>query len=185
MADVLIPIADGSEELEAVSIIDILRRARISVTVASVNGLQITASRGTKIVADKFIDDCLTVQYDLIALPGGMPGAEHLRDSKALAILLKRQWQEGRLYAAICAAPAIVLQHHGLLASRRATCAPGYGGQIEHLVPAEARVVVDGTCVTSVGAGTAIEFTLKLVELLCDEQIARSIAQHIHFAQPT
>ena len=185
MADVLIPIADGSEELEAVSIIDILRRARISVTVASVNGLQITASRGTKIVADKFIDDCLTVQYDLIALPGGMPGAEHLRDSKALAILLKRQWQEGRLYAAICAAPAIVLQHHGLLAGHRATCAPGYGGQIEHLVPAEARVVVDGTCVTSVGAGTAIEFALKLVELLCDEQIARSIAQHIHFAQPT
>jgi protein deglycase len=185
MAKVLVPIADGSEELEAISIIDILRRARLSVTVASVDALQVTASRGTRLVADKLIGDCLAFSYDLIALPGGMPGSEHLRDSEGLTALLTRQQQRGGLYAAICAAPAIVLQHHGLLAGRRATCAPGFGEQIDHLVPPEARVVVDGDCITSVGAGTAIEFALKLVELLRDQQAAQSIAQQIHFVPPT
>jgi 4-methyl-5(b-hydroxyethyl)-thiazole monophosphate biosynthesis len=183
MPEVLVPIANGSEELEAVSIIDILRRAGASVTIASVHERQITASRGTKLVADKLISECVDNTYDLIALPGGMPGAEHLRDSEDLEKLLKRQQQEGRLYAAICASPVVVLHHHGLLAGRRATCAPGYGERLENLVSPKARVVVDGPCVTSVAAGTAIEFALKLVELLYDQEKARSLAQHIRFTQ--
>jgi len=176
---VLVPIANGTEEIEAVCIIDVLRRAGASVTVASVDTLQVTASRGVKLVADRLIADCVNETYDLIALPGGMPGAEHLRDSKDLEKLLKVQQQKGRFYAAICASPAVVLQHHGLLERRRATCHPSFIHQLENTDAVETQVVMDGTCITSRGPGTAIEFALKLVELLYDQQKAKEIAQHM------
>ena len=176
---VLVPIANGTEEIEAVCIIDVLRRAGASVTVASVDKLQVTASRGVKLVADKLIADCINDVYDLIVLPGGMPGAEHLRDSKVLEKILKRQQREGRLYAAICASPAIVLKHHGLLDRRQATCHPNFTNQLNTQDAVEKRVVVDGTCITSRGPGTALEFTLKLVELLYDKQKAKEIAQQM------
>ena len=104
---VLVPISDGIEELEAIGIIDTLRRADVDVTVASVDELQITASCGTKIVADKLIEECANEQYDLIALPGGLPGAEHLRDSQILTSLLKKQAEKGKYYDAICASPTV------------------------------------------------------------------------------
>jgi 4-methyl-5(b-hydroxyethyl)-thiazole monophosphate biosynthesis len=169
----LVPIADGSEEIEAVCIIDTLRRADVEVTVASVTGeRQITASRKTKITADALIEDCVAETYDLIALPGGMPGAEHLRDSDALFDLVKAQRDAGRLYAAICASPAVAFLPHGLLEGRTATCFPTYRSRLEDAEEVEAgddRVVVDGNLVTSQGPGTAIEFALKLVELLFDD----------------
>ncbi len=173
---VLVPIADGSEELEAVCIIDVLRRAGANVIVASVDGLQITASRGVKLVADQLIANCMNDNYDLVALPGGMPGAEHLRDSKELERILKRHCEEGRLYAAICASPAVVLQHHGLLAQRRATCHPSRIDHLENTEAVDSPVVVDGNCITSQGPGTAIEFSLKLVEMLYDKQKANDVA---------
>ena len=175
----LVPIADGTEEIEAVCIIDVLRRAGVSVTVASVDQLQVTASRGTKLVADRPIGECVDETYDLVALPGGMPAVEHLRDSKDLETILKRQRREGRLYAAICAAPVVVLQHHGLLEGRRATCHPDFAGQLRDAAEVKNRVVVDGPCVTSRGAGTALEFALKLVERLYDEQEAQKIAERM------
>ena len=174
---VLVPIANGSEEIEAVCLIDVLRRAGASVTVASVNELQVTASRGVKLVADQLIAECVNDTYDLIALPGGMPGATNLRDSKELEGMLKRQHREGRLYAAICASPAVVLQHHGLLSRRRATCYPSFANQLENAEVSGARVVVDGMCATSRGPGTAVEFALKLVELLYGEEKAGEIAK--------
>ena len=176
---VLVPIANGTEEIEAVCIIDVLRRAGAAVTVASVQTLQVTASRGTKLVADRLISTCRDETYDLIVLPGGMPGVEHLRDSKELAAMLKRQKRDGRLYAAICAAPVVVLQHYGLLTGRRATCHPDFAHQLENDEVVEHRVVVDGQCVTSRGPGTAIEFALKLVELLYGEHEAQEIGQHM------
>jgi 4-methyl-5(b-hydroxyethyl)-thiazole monophosphate biosynthesis len=174
---VLVPIADGSEEIEAVCIIDVLRRAGARVTVASVHQLQVEASRGVKIVADKLIDDCTETEYDLIALPGGIPGAEHLRDSEELTRLLKKQKKEGKLYAAICASPAVVLQHHGLLASLNATCHPFFAGDIKNSDSIESRVVVDGNCITSQGPGTAIEFALKLVEVLFGKEMKDKVAE--------
>ena len=174
---VLVAIADGIEEIEAVCIIDVLRRAGADVTVASVNDLQITASRGVKITADKLISDCRDNTYDLIALPGGIPGAEHLRDSKELKILLMKQQQEGRLYAAICASPAVVLQHHDLLGERKATCHPYCSDQIKNKTSIKERVVVDNNCITSRGPGTALDFAIKLVEMLYNEQKAVDIAQ--------
>jgi len=172
---VLVPIADGSEEIEATCIIDTLRRAGADVTVASVAGRQVTASRGVKIVADAVITDCMDQTYDCIALPGGMPGAEHLRDSAPLITLLKKQKQAGRLYAAICASPAVALMPHGLLDGVRATCYPSLQGQLDAANASDDRVVVDGNCVTSQGPGTAIEFALKLVELLFGPRKAKEV----------
>jgi 4-methyl-5(b-hydroxyethyl)-thiazole monophosphate biosynthesis len=174
---VLVPIADGTEEIEAVCIIDVLRRAGAAVTVASTGELQVTASRGVKLIADKLIGDCMDETYDLVVLPGGMPGAAHLRDSKDLESILTQQKNQGRLYGAICAAPAIVLQHHGLLGQRQATCHPGFVSYLENMESVESRVVVDGNCVTSRGPGTALEFALKLVELLYGDEKAREVAE--------
>ncbi len=174
---VLVPIADGCEEIETACIVDVLRRAEADVTVASVGELQVTASRGMKLVADKLISECVNDSYDLIVLPGGMPGAENLRDSKELVAMLKRQQQEEKLYAAICASPAVVLNHHGLLAQRKATAYPGFAEQFENTEAIDSRVVVDGNCITSRGPGTAMEFALKLVEILYGEQKATEIAQ--------
>ena len=164
---VLVPIADGTEELEAVAVIDILRRAGAEVTIASVsNALSVKCSRGIVLSADRLISECLSNEYDLVALPGGIPGVEHLRDSKELIQILKKQNAQGKLYGAICAAPAVVLQPHGLLENKLATCHPGFADQLKNRDPSKSRVVSDGNCITSRGAGTAIDFALALVEKL-------------------
>ena len=167
----LVPIADGSEEIEAVTIIDVLRRAGVEVTVASVGvgkTKQITAARGTNIVADSFIADCADKAWDLIAIPGGTEGADHLAASEILDQLLRSQAQQGKFYAAICAAPAVVLGSKGLLADKTAASDPRcYQSLIAKEVDTESRVVVDGNCITSQGPGTAIDFALELVEQLC------------------
>lgn len=173
---VLVPIADGTEEMEAVTVIDVLRRAGVEVTVASVGTREITASRGVKLTADVLIDQCAGRDYDGIVLPGGMPGAEHLRDSKPLTELLKRQKEKGKLYAAICAAPVVVLLAHGLLPDK-ATCYPSFADRLKDPKMAKQRVVVDGRCVTSGGPGTALEFALELVRQLLGEQKAAQVAE--------
>lgn len=173
--DVLVAIADGTEELEAVTIIDVLRRAEADVTVASVGGKQVTASRGVNLVADAVISDCVGTVYDLIVLPGGMPGAEHLRDSGELTKMLKDQAASGRLYGAICASPAVVLKPHGLLGNKKATCYPSLLSELDNAQ--QEKVVVDGNCITSQGPATALEFSLKLVELLLGKQKANEVAQ--------
>jgi len=174
---VLVPIADGTEEIEAVCIIDTLRRAGADVTVASVGQREVTASRGVKLLADARLSDCLNETYDCIALPGGMPGAEHLRDSRDLIGKLKEQKAAGRLYAAICASPAVVLQSHSLLENTRATCYPSMLNQLNPAYASDDRIVVDGNCITGQGPAMAIEFALKLVELLFSPDKAKEIAK--------
>ncbi len=173
---VLVPIADGTEEIEAVTIIDVLRRAEAEVTVASVGALQVTASRGVKLVADCLIAACKGRDFDLIVLPGGMPGAAHLRDNPVLKELLLRQRNAQRWYGAICAAPAVVLEPHGLLAERQATCHPNHVQGLSDPSAVASPVVVDGNCVTSRGPGTAMAFALKLVELLFGKERMEAVA---------
>ena len=179
---VLVPVADGSEEVEAVTIIDILRRAGADVTVASVDVLQITTSRNVRIIADCLIGECINEEYDLVALPGGIPGAEHLRDSQDLTDILHKQHKSGRLYGAICASPAVVLHYHGLLKSRCATTHPYFVELLDNRVCVESRVVVDGNCVTSRGVGTALEFALQLVELLYGRKTRNEVADPLVIA---
>ncbi len=176
-AQILVPIADGSEEIEAVTIIDVLRRAGAEVTVASVDGLTITASRGVRITADRLIGDCLKHDFDMIVLPGGIPGAEHLRDSAALKHILERHVRGQRWIGAICAAPSVVLAHHGQLEGTKATCHPWFSDRLEPALLSTAPVVVDGRVVTSQGPGTAMVFALKLVELLFGHRRAQQVAE--------
>ena len=180
MTKVLVPIADGTEEMEAVIVIDVLRRAQVDVCVASVmpERMEITASRGVRITADRLLEDCTGEVWDMIVLPGGMPGATHLHDSPSLLRLLQDQVAAERWLAAICAAPAVVLGRHGLIPHASATCYPSYQEELSQRVKAvsQERVVVDNTLITSQGPGTAVEFALRLVEVLCGQNRSSEVA---------
>ncbi len=174
---VLVPVAQGVEEMEAITIIDVLRRANANVIVASVDQIMIKASKGIEFKADCLIQTCINDEFDLIALPGGIPGAENLRDSKELESLLKKQAKQEKYYAAICASPAVVLHHHGLITPGKVTCFPAFSNIIDNGNTLEVNVAVDGNCITSRGAGTACEFALKLVELLYSEDKRKEVEQ--------
>jgi len=175
MPKVLVPVANGSESLETVAIVNVLRRAGIAVTIASIeHDLTITGTREVKLTADAHLDDVVSQDWDAIVLPGGGPGAEALSKSKTLVERLRKQRDGRKLYAAICAAPALVLGRHGLLEGKRATGYPGIEGIPRRV---EEPVVVDGHCVTSQGPATAIEFGLKLVELLAGAEKSKQVAE--------
>ncbi|MBT3178884.1 MAG: DJ-1 family protein [Desulfobacula sp.] len=174
---VLVPVAQGTEEMEAITIIDVLRRAGANVIVASVDKIDIKASNGIEFKANILIKDCMDEQFDLIVLPGGIPGAQNLRDSKDLTILLKKQAEQQRYYGAICASPAVVLHHLGLVTPGQVTCHPGFADQIDNGNIVESKVVVDGNCITSRGAGTACDFALTLVGILYSEEKKKQVAQ--------
>lgn len=174
---VLVPIGTGSEEMEAVIVIDVLRRAGADVIVASVeDDLTVTCSRGVRLVADRRIDDCTSESWDLIALPGGMPGAERLRDSAPLTKLVAEQQAAGKLHAAICATPAVAFEPQGLLAGKRATAHPAFAAKLSNQEAVDQRVVVDGKLITSRGPGTAFEFALALVQQLYGAEKMREVA---------
>jgi len=179
---VLVPIANGSEEMEAVIIVDILRRAGAKVVVASVESeTAIIASRKVKLVADTLISDVLDTTFDLIILPGGMPGAERLQKSESLTKILKKQAEAGRVFGAICAAPAVVFEANGLLEGKKATCHPGFTNNLKDQSAVDGRVVIDGYLITSRGPGTAMEFSLNIVEKLFDRYKAQEIAEAMVF----
>lgn len=175
---VLVPIANGTEPLEAVVTIDVLRRAGAEVTVASVEkNLQVDACHGVKIVADALISDCADIVFDLISLPGGMPGATALKDCRTLESMVKKQAANGRLYAAICAAPAVALGSWGLLKGKKATCYPSFMEQLSSTAAtSESRVEEDGKVVTSRGPGTALEYAVALVEHLFGKEKAMEVS---------
>jgi protein deglycase len=166
MARVLVPMADGSEEMEAITVVDLLRRADVDVTIASLSGDTITASRGTKIVPDMSLDAALERDYDMVVLPGGLPGADHLDNDPRIRKLLTSMVGRGKFVGAICAAPK-VLAHAGLLDGKTATSYPGFLDDIKPEVQStNGAVECDGKIVTSRGPGTAMDFGLKLIEVL-------------------
>lgn len=174
MKRVLVPIAHGSEEIEAVSIIDTLRRAEVEVVVAAVGkDLKVKCSRGVHLVADCLLSDLKDVasSFDAIAIPGGMPGAQSIADVDGISKILNELKENRKWISAICAAPAIVLAKHGILTeSTPATCFPA--DKMRSMLPnaskAAERVVVDtdARLITSQGPGTALEFAVELAARL-------------------
>jgi len=167
MSRVLVPLAQGCEELEAITITDLLVRAGVEVTTAGLDDRPVTASRGTTIIPDTSLDAVLDQVFDLIVLPGGLPGADHLRDNENIQTLLKNHAARGKYIGAICAAPK-ALAAAGLLDGKKATA---YPGTLEALGDARidiksSALEIDGNIVTSRGPGTAMDFTLALIELL-------------------
>jgi 4-methyl-5(b-hydroxyethyl)-thiazole monophosphate biosynthesis len=173
----LIAVADGVEDLEVVTLIDVLRRADIEVLVASVEARRmLSCAHGTRLTADAMLVDVLAQDFDLIVLPGGLPGAQHLADYQPLAERVREQAAAGKLFAAICAAPALALQAYGVLKQRRMTCYPAFSEQLSGCTFVDQPVVVDGNCITSQGPGTALAFALTLVEQLAGKAARASVA---------
>lgn len=179
MPSVLVPLAPGFEDLEATTIVDILRRAGVEVITAGLAPGLVQGSRGMRVQPDANLDDVMQREFDMIALPGGMPGSEHLKNDPRIQALLKRMAAAGRYTAAICAAP-MALAAAGLLDGRRATSYPGVvdGLNLPGMVYLPQPVVVDGTVVTSRGPGTAMDFALALVELL----VGRAVRDQVEAA---
>lgn len=178
MKRVLVPLAEGFEELEAVTVIDILRRAGVEVVVASLGESPVTGSHGIRIAADTPLAALLEQDFDMIALPGGMPGAEHLKKDARVADMARRLAAKGRPVAAICAAP-MVLAAAGLLDGRRATSYPGFLADAANTSVTDEAVVVDGGVITSRGPGTALDFALQLVETLEGAGTRRAIESRL------
>jgi 4-methyl-5(b-hydroxyethyl)-thiazole monophosphate biosynthesis len=174
MARVLVPLADGCEELEAVTIIDLLRRAGVEVVTAGLGEGVVRASRGVLLLPDTTLDVALGDDYDMVVLPGGMPGATHLKEDARILDLLKKMAAAGKYTAAICAAP-MVLAEAGVLAGRQATSYPGFLDGLADVTLRSEAVVQDGTVLTSRGPGTAIDFALALVEVLAGSEKRRQV----------
>ncbi len=166
MKKVLVPLAPGFEEIEAITVIDILRRAGMEVAVAGTVSGPIEASRKTKHLPDCTLDEVRAEDFDLLVLPGGQPGANNLRADPRIKNIIEVLRAKNRPIAAICAAPT-VLSAYGLLAGKTATSHPTVRAEIVAGKVSNDRVVVDGPVITSQAAGTAMEFAFKLVELLC------------------
>jgi 4-methyl-5(b-hydroxyethyl)-thiazole monophosphate biosynthesis len=171
MPRVLVPLAAGFEELEAITIVDLLRRAGIEVTTAGLDDKLVEASRGTVVMPDTTLDRALQKEYDMVVLPGGMPGAKNLNDDPRIRTLLKMMAEDGKYTAAICAAP-IVLADTGLLSGKTVTSFPGFVDKMNlpDVVYSNDPVVVDGKVITSRGPGTAMDFALRLIEMLLGTQ---------------
>ncbi len=177
MSKVNIFFANGFEEVEALTVVDILRRAGIETTMVSITGEKtVTGSHGIGVVMDKLFDE--TDDADMIVLPGGMPGTLNLLAFDKLTDMIKEYYNQGKYIAAICAAPT-VFGKLGLLKDRRATCYPGMEDELFAEEALEDAVVMDGKIITSRGLGTAIDFSLAIVTALIDDETAGSMAEKI------
>lgn len=171
MASVLVPLAQGCEELEAITITDLMTRAGIDVVTAGLDAQPVKASRGMVLLPDVTLDEALKKEYDMVVLPGGLPGADHLNNDQRIQNLLKQMASKGKYTAAICAAPK-VLASAGLLSGKQATSFPGVLEALNlfDVTLSQQPVVTDGKVVTSRGPGTAMDFALDLIEKLVGKQ---------------
>ena len=182
---VLVPLADGFEEMEGIIIIDVLRRAGLEVRTASLKPGEVLASRKTRHLPDTTVDAVRKETFDAVVLPGGAEGARNLAANGDLANILKDMQERGKVIGAICAAPNVLLQH-GILGDKdRFTLHPGtrpdsYPGHYD----ADARVVRSGQVFTSKGPGTAFEFALAIVEELCGKETREKVAAPMFVAEP-
>lgn len=182
MKESFVFLADGFEDIEALSPIDVLRRAGIPVTTVSINGTKSASSaHGVKVEADIAFDASLLRDAEWLILPGGMPGSVNLYNHKALCSLLKEHDAKGGRIAAICAAPAIVLGQLGLLEGLKATCYPGMEGYCRDAAMEDAGVVADRNIVTGAGPAFALPWSYKIVEETLGKDKADEIASAMLF----
>ncbi len=175
--NIVIVLAEGFEEIEAVTAVDVLRRADLDVILVGVGGTAITGAHGVTYQCDAKIGEILETPRAII-LPGGMPGSENLGRSPAVESLTHAVFEAGGLCAAICAAPALTFAKFGLLNGRVATCYPGFESEFgSDTTASEERVVRDGQILTSRGPGTALEFSLALVEILASAEKAAGLRE--------
>ncbi len=175
---VVVPLLPGFEEIEAVTIIDVLRRAEVRVLVASSAPGPVRGSHDIELVADSALAAVSADTVDMIALPGGMPGATHLARDPEVQRLVRELAAAGKYTCAVCAAP-IALAAAGVHRGKRITCYPGFEDQLAGGTVVEDRVVVDGTLVTSRGPGTAVEFALALVAILRGQTARAELAKRM------
>lgn len=176
MPTVLVPLANGVEEMEAVIIVDVLRRAQWTVTTAGVDDGVLIASRGVRLVPDKRWDDIRPADFDILMIPGGAGGVDRLKADARVLEAVRLFTQAGKRIGAVCAGP-LVLQAAGILAGRRVTCHPGAAKDLTVTPRLTDRVVVDGTLVTSQGPGTSFEFALAMIRLVDGAEKADTLAK--------
>jgi len=179
MKQIAVFLAEGFEEIEGLTVTDLLRRAGVTVTNVSVTGEKtVHGSHGIGVEADALFEEMEFEGMDMLVLPGGMPGTKHLKEHRDLCALLKEFYAKERYLAAICAAPT-VFGELGFLEGRKACCYPGMESGLSHAETNEEPVNVDGHMITSRGLGTAIPFALKLIELLCGKEKAEEIGHGV------
>ncbi len=180
---VMVPLAKGFEEIEAVTIIDILRRSYLDVTVVSVSAdtYYVTGSHNITIKADELITGLNTDNFSAIVLPGGMPGALNLRNSAEVRNTVKDFFEKEKIVAAICASPSIVLSDIGILEGKKATCYPGMESEFKGNViqNTDKPIETDGNIITGNGPANAAPFALKIVELIQGKAIADKLAKQL------
>lgn len=182
MAKVYAMIANGTEEVECLAVVDILRRSGAEVVLTAVSDTrQIVSSHQITIVADQTIGESDLSDADAIFLPGGMPGAENLSACAPLIEALRQAYDSGKRIAAICAAPAVVLGRHGFLQGRMATCFPGFEHELTGAVHTDQGVVTDGNITTARGLGFAIDLGLELAKLLVSQEVSDTIKSKIQY----
>lgn len=179
MNKVFVFLADGFEEIEGLTVVDLLRRADIETRTVSIgDSKKITGSHRIEIEADMMFHEVLEPEGAMYVLPGGMPGTLHLKEHKGLGDLLKRAYQDEKYLAAICAAPT-VFEKYGILKGKKATSYPAMEKELASADYQTENVVVDGNIITSRGLGTAIEFAAKLVEILRGTQEKEELLKSI------
>jgi 4-methyl-5(b-hydroxyethyl)-thiazole monophosphate biosynthesis len=169
-------LAEGFEEVEAVTPADFLNRAGVEVLITGIGTKTVKGSHGITLLADYEISE-LPDDLDAVIIPGGLPGSENVANSSLAISLVQKLFKRGKIIAAICAAPAFVLEKAGVLKGKRATCYPGHEVRFTDALFSEKRVVVDGSIVTSRAPGTASEFAIKLVEILVGKEAAELVHQ--------
>jgi 4-methyl-5(b-hydroxyethyl)-thiazole monophosphate biosynthesis len=178
MAKALVFLASGFEEIEALTVVDVLRRAGVEVTVAGLTPNVTEGKHGVKVVPDKSIDDVKVEDFDAVVAPGGNPGYKNLRKDPRVIDIVKKAFNSNKIVAAICAGPT-VLSDAGILEGKACTIYPGMDQELEAGggKPKHDMVVVDGNIITSRGPATALPFALKLAEKLAGKQVAEAVSK--------
>lgn len=178
MKKIVLFFANGTEEIEALTAVDVLRRAGAELTVVGVGGKEVVGSHGIRVTADIAEDELKTYDFDMVIVPGGLPGTTHLDESAVVDATLRTVNEHGGFLAAICAAP-LVLGKRGYLVGREAICYPGFESYLTGATISAHRVCRDGNVITAAGMGVALEFALTLTDALYGTEKANDLRRSV------